>query len=234
MNFQFSVSVYLGYQQVKMRNSSELLQLDSFSQQLVDDDQPTKACIVEWARLFAAREKATSLCEFQKLVWKAHTAVIHHCQEGDKYHHLLAKLPKAEQTFAAGWAKMVHILAAACFPTDLVTLIQDGAGYLPLQVLSNHVYKTMTTKDRKTETFFEACRRRTVEATFQLVKMPQNQFDYLIRFWKRVGHNENISRQLPRVIVDLYHGSMWTKLRRCVQVLVWALQPRANKATSEL
>ena len=76
----------------------------------------------------------------QQQVWKAHTTVIHSMEASTKFHELLHLLPDPEQKFGLGWARLVEVLAASCFPTDLVTLRQDGAGYLPLKIITDKTW----------------------------------------------------------------------------------------------
>ena len=232
MNFGFSVAVLLGWKETR---PDITIELDSISQRLIENDKAMQKCIQGWESFFrngyrefvnTCNHTSTSMLEaryeLQHHVWEAHTSVIDYCQnEGTVYSALLNKLPTTERKFGEGWACMVHVLAAACFPTDLVTLQQDGGGFLPLQPLTAEVWGSMPTLN-----YYDASRRRTVLATHDLVTMTPWQIQGMIGFWKRVARTENVSRLLPRTIVDLYHGSLPTKLLQLSRLMHWFFRPR--------
>ncbi len=139
-------------------------------------------------------------------------------------------LPLSEQKFAAGWGRMVHIIGAACFPTDLVTLKQDGGGFLPLEILLNEDTTHWTANVSIAPNYDDACRQRTILATFDLVDMQPWKLQRMIGFWKRVAYSEEISRRLPRVIVNLCHGTVWTKLRQLGLLMNLFFRPREKLA----
>jgi hypothetical protein len=230
MNFGFSVAILLGWKQTR---PDMTIELDPHSQYLIDNDKAMQKCIQGWAAFFRegysdfidAFKSEANIMEarytLQHHVWKVHTSVIDYCQsEGNIYPSLLDRLPSLERKFGEGWARMVHVLAAACFPMDLVTLKQDGGGFLPLQRLEPETWAHIPRSS-----FYDACRYRTVLATHDLVTMKPWQINAIIGFWKRVARSHTISRLLPRVIVDLYHGSIVTKLRQLGQLMLWFFRP---------
>ncbi|GAX25645.1 hypothetical protein FisN_15Lu017 [Fistulifera solaris] len=230
MNFGFSVAILLGWKQTRPDITTEL---DIYSQFLTDNDKAMQKCIQGWEALFRegysdfidAYNSQANIMEaryiLQHHVWKVHTSVIEYCQsEGTIYSTLLDKLPSPERQFGEGWARLVHVLAAACFPTDLVTLKQDGGGFLPLQRLEPETWETMPRSN-----FYDACRYRTVLATHDLVLMKPSQINAMIGFWTRIARSHSLSRMLPRVIVDLYHGSFLTKFQKLGQLMFWFFRP---------
>ena len=131
-DFGFSVAVLLGWKETR---PDITIELDSISQRLIENDKAMQKCIQGWESFFqngyrefvdTLNHTSTSMLEaryeLQHHVWDAHTSVIDYCQnEGTVYSALMKKLPPTERKFGEGWARMVHVLAAACFPTDLVT-----------------------------------------------------------------------------------------------------------------
>jgi hypothetical protein len=125
-----------------METDAADMDLDSYSQYLIDNDKAMHECMQGWAAFFRegysdfidAFNSQTNIMEarytLQHHVWKVHTSVIDYCQsEGIIYSMLLDKMPLPERKFGEDWARMVHVLAAACFPTDLITLKQDGGRF---------------------------------------------------------------------------------------------------------
>lgn len=230
MNFGFSVAILLGWKETR---PDITIQLDSVSLHLVEHDNAMQKCIKGWEDFFRngyrefvdtldhAPSKLDARYKLQQHVWEAHTSVFSYCQnEGTVYSNLLDKMHPPERQFGDGWARMVHVLAAACFPTDLVTLKQDGGGFLPLQPLTTEAWENMPTLN-----YYDACRRRTVAATHDLITMRPWQLQGMAGFWKRVAQNEQISRRLPRTVVDLYHGSLSTKLLQLSKLMKWFFRP---------
>lgn len=235
MNFGFSVAILLGWKQTR---PDITIELDSISQHLIENDKAMQKCIQRWESFFRdgytefidALDTASDVQEaryrLQHHVWDAHTSVIDYCQhEGTTYSILLDKMPPPERRFGEGWARMVHVLAAACFPTDLVTLKQDGGGFLPLEPLDVETWNHMPSSNHH-----DACRRRTVLATHDLVSMSPWQRQQMVSFWKRVARSKEISRFLPRVIVDLYHKALWAKLRQVGRLMNWFFRPQEKIA----
>ncbi len=166
MNFSFSVAILLALEKTGWlsetlggeKKTPVLIQLDPVSQELVDNDVCVQKCIAAWENMFrhayaeyrsiilgnreiSQKEYLNARFHLQKEVWKAHTAVIDGCDGGERYEALVSQMPMPEELFARGWARMVSILAAACFPMDLITLKKDGAGFLPLQIISNSTWQ---------------------------------------------------------------------------------------------
>jgi hypothetical protein len=100
-----------------------------------------------------------------------------------------------------------------------------GGGFLPLQRLETETWGTMPLSN-----FYDACRYRTVLATHDLVTLKLSHMNALIGIWKRVARSHTISRMLPRVIVDLYHGSFLTKLEKLGQLMFCFFRPREKIA----
>jgi hypothetical protein len=159
MNFAFSVCILLGAEKAGLTHGTRI-KLDKVSQNLVMHDKNIQQCIECWADLFrepySRYKSAVQHCnelgsdfvnarfEFQKEIWKAHTGVIH-ATVGSELQHLknpkisemLELLPDAERKFGLGWSRMVELLAGMCFPTHLQTLRRDGAGYLPVGLVTD-------------------------------------------------------------------------------------------------
>ena len=171
------------------------------------------------------RRRQEERFQLQQQVWEAHTAVIHNCMASPRFNKLLEKMPPAEQRFAMGWANMVEILAAGCFPTDLVTLLQDGAGFLPLQVLDDYTWSSLQDNAEQLEGL-EKRRYTSIVATHDLVEMPPAKKRNIASFWKRISRNHRISRSLPRTIQKLYHGSPLVKLTQLIKLFGLFVRPR--------
>jgi len=229
-----------------------IIQLDLASEDLVATDNSTQLCIDTWKQWFldgytpyknsllterksnnanndttAVSPKLYRLERFnlQKQVWKAHTEVIHSCDGSERFNDLIQRMPTAEQNFGLGWAKMVEILAACCLPTDLVSLRQDGAGFLPLEILTDDQWSYLTA-NRNMLTGAEKRRFTSVQTTHDLNAMPLSKRRKVVAFWERIARTDAISRSLPATIIKLYHGSPLIKLRQLFRILVLWLRPR--------
>ena len=93
--------------------------------------------------LEADHEFADARFKFQKEVWKAHTNVIFATIGYDvldvknaPVRRRLELLPEPEQKFGLGWCRMVELLASLSYPTNLKSLLMDGAGYLPICIVT--------------------------------------------------------------------------------------------------
>ena len=235
MNFAFSVALWLGYRQateiVEPQNTT--IVLDSDSQRLLELPE-IQEIVQAWKDLFQNQQllsgynvqspskddELQDLFELQQHVWNTHIYVIEKATSTNHSQHLLNLMPSTEQLFARGWATMVDILAAACFPTDLVTLCVDGAGYLPLQVVDD-TYLTLLHKQSDTQV--EDKRRLTsIRACQQLATTPKSTVAWMVKFWKRVVRGRpHASREMPEIVFRLFHGHIGRKVTALCQVFGW-------------
>lgn len=249
MNFCFSVAILLAANNTRLLSQafggkSIAIELDQKSQELVERDVPVQRCIESWENLFrnGYKEYTDSVIEqvdmsdakfrqlrfkYQGRVWQAHTAVIDCAVDGTKATELLSLLPVQEQNFGRGWAGFVEILAAATFPTDLVTIKRDGAGFLPLVLVSDAVYKDWTensdglsTRDRR--------HYKAVLAAQDTLEAPPSQNAMVTSFFKRIVRTESVSRTMPGTVVKLVHGGPLTQASQLVRVLFLFLRPRGQ------
>ena len=163
MNFCFSVCILLGAEKAGLISQGRVV-LDSKSVEWVNRDESIRLCIDRWSDLFRepyvkyknavsnlhqeCPEFAMARFEFQKEVWKAHTAVIYatvgrHMKdiENEQLQEMLQLLPEPERKFGLGWCRMVELLASLSYPTHLRTLMRDGAGYLPVEIVTPDLLK---------------------------------------------------------------------------------------------
>jgi Leg1 len=248
MNFCFSVAVVLGA--VNARNAATAnamaggmlhVEMDKESQKLLDDDSACRDCVGIWQDLFQRvypdySKKIQSLkmdnrltpkeiqllrFRFQQEVWKAHTSVIETALASPRSNSLLMKLPEPEQKFGLGWARMVDILAASTFPTDLVTLVQDGTGFLPFSVITDQTFAGWKDIDRQSDKqlFAEKCHERGVLTTHRLVDLDDKIFAKICGFWKRVVRVPEESRNMPQRVNCLVHGPFVEKLKEIVKIM---------------
>jgi len=250
MNFSFSVAILLALEKIGWlsetlggeKKTPVLIQLDPVSQELVDNDVCVQKCIAAWENMFrhayagyrsiilgnrehSQKEYINARFHLQKEVWKAHTAVIDGCDGGERYEALVSQMPMPEELFARGWARMVSILAAACFPTDLITLKKDGAGFLPLQIISNSMWQEWQDQAKQL-TGVPKRHYSMVKRTHDLVKMKESELQSAVAFWTRVVRSEDTSRSMPRIVTELFHGSPLAKARQLARVSFLFVQPR--------
>ncbi|KAL3822047.1 hypothetical protein ACHAXA_007840 [Cyclostephanos tholiformis] len=222
--------------------------MDAPSRKLVECDESVQKSIDSWCRFFRggySNYKAAMLSsknsnynsgpfdreserfQLQKEIWKAHVEVIQNNRGNKRSEELLTHMPHAERDFGQGWARMVEILAACVFPTDLVTLTYDGAGFLPTEVLTDECWADLTSRDKSKQlTGPQKYRFASVLATHNLVKMPAPMLRMIVLFWGRVVRTHQTSRTMPATVVKLVHGSSLVKLGQALRVLGLFLQPR--------
>jgi hypothetical protein len=136
---------------------------------------------------------------------------------------LLSHLPEPERKFGLGWCRMVEILAACCFPTDLVTLIQDGAGNLPVEIVTDERFEAWSTCTLQGQ---ELKRFKSVLVTHSLLSTSDKSLHRMVLFWRRVVRTSDISRTMPTTIKDLSNGKLLVKLKQVTRVLFLFARPR--------
>jgi hypothetical protein len=136
-------------------------------------------------------------------------------------------LPSPERDFGLGWSRMVDILAASTFPTDLITLVEDGAGFLPKVVITDEVVRQWNGIDEEKEqiSFVELCGQRSVRTTHKLVRTDDDTLNTMVWFWSRVVRSPRTSRAMPVRVNRLVHGNFLVKLKELVKILVLFLRP---------
>jgi hypothetical protein len=248
-----------------VQETAVTVELDADSQRLMEEDYAVRDCVTYWRDFFQCeypnyqtriRDATKQLdekpittnnikeedfqrlrFEFQKEVWKVHTKVIERAASSARSKQLLNVLPKAEQQFGLGWSRMVDILAASVFPTDLVTLIEDGSGFLPYNITMTTALRQKTPKvvienpasyrDPHTRRNLVAqSQQRSIDTTHQLVLLPDWALSTMVHFWSRVVRQPWISREMPARVNRLVHGSVKVKLKELFRVLVLFVKPK--------
>jgi Leg1 len=251
MNFMFSVAILLGAVGATNSIRSETainVELDTYSQKILDEDAACRECVAIWQDFFQRvypdfvhklsrldeQQRSQSVPDlrlaFQNQVWQTHTRIIEVALASPRSSELLSILPKPEQRFGRGWACMVDILAAATFPTDLVTLVTDGTGFLPFFIVTDAQFSEWQQMDRsrtETRTFAEQCHARAVRTTHRLVDLNAITLRRICAFWRRVVRMDpDISRSMPKRVNRLVHGSFWrAQLPEIVKVLLLFARP---------
>jgi hypothetical protein len=248
MNFCFSVAVLLGAINASNKGSNHCrVEIDEESQKLLNEDLACQKCVFIWEQLFSSvypayREKIRSALidgrlhddslqslryQFQQEIWKTHTRIIETAVNSPKSKALLMLLPEPERKFGLGWARMVDILAASTFPTDLVTIVKDGTGFLPFHIVTDQVVADWKKIDSSTDrrSFSELCHQRAVETTHRLADLNDKMFDRVVKFWSRVVRDRKASRNMPRRVNRLVHGSWQDKIVELAKVLILFLRP---------
>jgi hypothetical protein len=118
---------------------------------------------------------------------------------------------------------MVEVLAACCFPTDLVTLIQDGAGNLPLEIVTDERFEEWSTCNLKGQ---ELKRFKSILVTHSLLSTSDKSLHRMVRFWHRVVRTYRISRAMTATIKDLSNGTLLVKLKQVTRILFLFARPR--------
>jgi Leg1 len=174
--------------------------------------------------------------ELQQHVWQAHIQVLDRLVPSPAAATLRAKLPGPDAKFGAGWARMVEILAASRFPTDLVTLVRDGAGFLPAQIVTNE-YMTMMQQQQQqqqqkrrdepvtTSDTVRARQFRSVQVTHEIVGTSDATWARVAAFWRRVVRDPKTARSMPGRVNRLVHGSLVIKITTLVNTLWLFLKP---------
>ncbi|CAE8635732.1 unnamed protein product [Polarella glacialis] len=166
----------------------------------------------------------------QSEVWKAHTATLN--ASTPLYSAEFALLPVAEQSFGAGWARFVDVLAAIHLRTDLDYIAQTGAAYLP-----PHVLGAAGQGDDNTVRGGDTCSPEDVariQESVQITQLTSNlgdsAFSLMLRFWQRIGSNFQCRVAAPAVIQSLTKPEPEAKGRAAAQLLWWFLWPgKADK-----
>jgi hypothetical protein len=247
MNFCFSVCIFVGAQRAGLATQLNIT-FDAISEGLIANDAVVQRCIDAWEQLFrnGYLQYKNSIIgtnisdgEFSKRsflyhhkVWATHTAVIQRSVGMDPNHHanpvmadLLSLLPEPERNFGLGWCRMVDILAACCFPTDLRTLKVDGAGFLPIQVVSDEAFSKFQ-KNRSALTKIEQMRYASVASTHRLIHSPEIALYLVALFWKRVVRTDSVRRSMPGLLNTLTHGKSTQKAYPLLRILSLFAWPR--------
>ena len=245
MNFCFTVCILLGAEKSGVLESRVAV-LDKVSEELVSHDPAVQKCIESWERLFRDGYQTfkTSMLlndgptnvgklrfEFQQQVWMSHTDVIRYTMLdtlSPRVTQLLAYLPEPECKFGNGWCRMVEILAACCIPTDLVTLIQDGAGFLPIEIVTDDRFKQWQ-ENGATLSTVESRRFKSVLVTRQLLSASTQSLQWIAGFWRRVVRTNTISRSIPHTLQDLAQGSPMVKLKQTARIVYLFCRPRGGQ-----
>ena len=248
MNFCFSVAVLIG-----AINASDLgtinccLELDQESETLLREDLACQECVHVWQQLFsnvypAYREKVRSALsegegnddelqlirfQFQREIWNTHVRIIETAIKSSRSQNLLMLLPEPERKFGLGWARMVDVLAASTFPTDLITIVKDGTGFLPFNIITDEIAADWHKIDKFTDrrTFSEKCHQRAVKTTHRLADLDGKSFDLIVKFWRRVVRDAKASRNMPRLVNRLVHGSWQDKIIGFATILILFIRP---------
>jgi Leg1 len=227
MNFGFSVCILLGAEKAGLMHGTRV-KLDKRSQNLVTNDKGIQQCIDCWADLFrepysiykAAIQHTDGLksdfaiarFEFQKEVWKAHTGVIRatvgsdlQCITNSNMSEMLDLLPEAERKFGLGWSRMVELLAAMCFPTHLQTLLRDGAGYLPLALVTDEYVKG-SQKNYFRLSQCERQRLKSIEVTHNLYQAPSQMLHLVATFYRFLVQTPDVAEAMPSTVSTMTSG----------------------------
>jgi hypothetical protein len=249
MNFCFSICILLGAQRAGALDGVSDIHLDKASQELVNSDDAVQECIASWQRLFehsypaykeAIKNVSISRKEFgsirfqlQQDVWSAHTKVIEHTIGQDSSNvatmspraaKLLQFLPHPERDFGLGWCRMVEIIAACTFPTDLVSLVEDGAGFLPLQVVTQQRMDEWEATPNLNGP--EARRFNSVVTMHKLLTASSESLHRMSSFWQRVVRTNDISRAMPSTTKQLANGTTRDKLQQLTRLFYLYSRPR--------
>lgn len=239
MNFCFSVCILLGAEKAGLISQGRVM-LDSKSVELVKGDESIRICIDRWSDLFGepyvkyknavsnlgqeCHEFAMARFEFQKEVWKAHTAVIYatvgrHRKEpkNEQLDTMLQLLPEPEQKFGLGWCNMVELLASLTYPTHLRTLMRDGAGYLPVSIVTPELLKewqsSLTSLSK-----YDRRRLESVQVTHKLCRAPPIALHLVAGFYYSVVQTPEIAESMPRTIVTMTSGSPVEKFQQMIRL----------------
>ncbi|CAE8735248.1 unnamed protein product [Polarella glacialis] len=186
------------------------------------------AGLLELASEFVASGGAEEASRPELAVWKAHTATLNAATP--LYSAEFALQPVSEQSFGAGWARFVEVLAALHFRTDLDFIAQTGAGYLP-----PHVLDAAGQGDDNTVRGGDACSpedvariQETVQITRQTNNLGDCAFSLMLGFWQRIGRNFQCRVAAPAVIQS--SSKPEAKGRAAAQLLWWFPWPgKADK-----
>ena len=249
MNFCFSVCILLGAERGGVLVGVKRIQLDEASQDFVTNDCAIQKCIASWQHLFetaygvyaenvkgvdiSSKDFGSARFALQQNVWIAHTSVIQYTIGEDSSNintmspraaELLQLLPIPERNFGLGWCRMVEIIAACTFPTDLVSLLQDGAGFLPLRVVTEKQIKEwQSSRDLQDP---DSRRFNSVEVTHKLLKASAASLHRMAAFWQRVVCSNDISRAMPTTIKQLANGMFHEKLHQMSRIMYLYARPR--------
>jgi hypothetical protein len=240
MNFCFSVCILLGAEKAGLIAQGKVT-LDNKSIELVERNESVRACIDQWSDLFRepyrmyknavsnlnqeSHEFAMARFQFQKEIWKAHTAVIyatmgHQRKDADneQLRQMLQLLPEPEQKFGLGWCRMVELLASLTYPTHMRTLMRDGAGYLPVTIVTPELLKEW----QKSVSALSKCDRRRLESiqvTHKLCRAPHRALLLVAGFYYGVVQTPEIAESMPRTIVTMTSGSPVEKFQQMIRLL---------------
>ena len=240
MNFCFSVCILLGAEKAGLVTQRSL-KLDATSYEWVERNECIQRCIDQWAALFgqpysnykksisnileADHEFADARFKFQKEVWKAHTNVIFATIGYDvldvknaPVRRRLELLPEPEQKFGLGWCRMVELLASLSYPTNLKSLLMDGAGYLPICIVTPEKLKEWQAK-KNLLSFCDKNRLEAVLVTHKLYQAPQVALQLVASFYRGVVQTPEIADSMPQAIKLMTSGAPIEKFLQMVRIL---------------
>lgn len=242
VNFCLSVAILLGLEKSQLLaqrfpGKQIVIEMDNISTNLLKNDPAVQAIIDIWGSFFREGYSyygASILSDdpqrltdpewlqkrhaLQSHCWKAHTETLYAAQSGTTYFDLLALMPMPEEAFGKGWAQLVDVLAAMNVPTDLKTLCCDGAGYLPKGLLTEQYWNDLSKHGPRSLSANEKRQVATVRLCQQIgfrQRIPRS----ILSFWRCIARHAQVYRTLPRTINELYHGTLWQKLRQSLRVL---------------
>ena len=248
MNFCFSVAVLIGAVHASNKEGTSChVELDEESQKLFKEDFASQQCVLIWQQLFSSiyplyQEKISSALiegelndnnlqslrfQFQQEIWKTHTRIIETAVNSPRSKTLLMLLPEPERKFGLGWARMVDILAASTFPTDLITIVKDGTGFLPFHIVTDQVVVDWKKIDKSMDrrSFSELCHQRAVETTHRLADLEDKWFHLVVKFWRRIVREAKASRSMPSRVNRLVHGSWRDQLVEFGKIILLFFRP---------
>jgi len=134
---------------------------------------------------------------------------------------LLEDLPKPERKFCIGFCKIVDLFAALNWRTDLTTTLENGPGFMPLEVLTDKVHPPPSTSCSKIEGY----RRKTVMEMHNLCDTSDEALQTMASVWKRVGRWEAVRRDVGSMIHGLSHGNIFVKTKELCRFAIYLCLP---------
>jgi hypothetical protein len=162
--------------------------------------------------------------------WAVHSLVfrlaVFEATKGALPKRMMDSMPNSERKFALGFCKIVELFAALNWRTDLTTTLENGPGYMPLEVLHDGDHKAAAGRAQPSPA--EQKRQTTVVEMHKLSLVGTESLGAMVSFWRRVGRWQSVRTHAGTTIHNLTHGTLWQKTQELSRVCLYFWLPASR------